>query len=385
MPPYLDHIIILLPYQQLLTLSAWIPKNFAITPGGTHADRKTENKLICFEDGSYIEFISFINDDPALRKGHWWGDHKFGIIDFAFTDNGDAEGNWEAVNRRLAGIKGEGSKIRYIEPVEGGRRRPDGDELRWKVTFPRIGGEEGWKRGELPFFCHDITSRSLRVPNDNTMHPTFGYGIKQMSIFVPEERVPDLAEAYAAILDTPNIADTDVGQNVGAFKIERMNKIEGAESSIHFYVVAPPEEWQAEGMKERNGVMLGDIVVGGLSMLGGHGMLMRIDIPIEEGVGRIFLDLDMPSGWSQPSQEEWEAGREERERVQAEKKERGEENPELRLKGGETVFVDPRGEYLYTQSTDERPQRRFPIEMASAIAAGEVGLEEGQVVETERK
>jgi hypothetical protein len=70
MQPYLDHIIILVSYQELQSLPAWIPKNFTVTPGGRHADGKTENKLICFEDGSYIEFIAFINNDPKMREGH---------------------------------------------------------------------------------------------------------------------------------------------------------------------------------------------------------------------------------------------------------------------------------------------------------------------------
>lgn len=53
--PRLDHIIFLVPYASLTTLPLWITDNFAITPGGQHADGQTENKLICFEDGSYLE------------------------------------------------------------------------------------------------------------------------------------------------------------------------------------------------------------------------------------------------------------------------------------------------------------------------------------------
>jgi hypothetical protein len=380
MPPYLDHIVILLPHAKLLSLPAWIPKNFTVTPGGTHSDLKTENKLVCFEDGSYIEFISFVNDDPANREEHRWGERQFGIIDFAFTHlETSAEKNWEELNERLENIAG--ARVRYDKPVEGGRKTPDGHNLKWKVTCPQTGGE-GSQKGELPFFCHDVTPRSLRVPftEESTKHPTFGYGIKQMSIYVPEERVPILAEAYGAVLDTKNIADKDLGQNLGVFEIPRMKAVEGAENTISFVVQAPPEKWQDEGMKERGGVMLSDIVVGGLSILGGHGMLMRIDVPIEEGVGRIFLDLDMPPDWSQPSKEEWEASKEEREKVEAEKKEKGEKNSELRLKEGQMVFMDPRGKYLYTQPTEEHPEeRRFPIEMASAIAAGQVSYEEGQM------
>jgi len=47
----------------------------------------------------------------------------------------------------------------YAEGQEGGRVKPDGDELRWKVTFPNV--EHG--RGGVPFFCKDLTPRKRRV------------------------------------------------------------------------------------------------------------------------------------------------------------------------------------------------------------------------------
>ena len=47
----------------------------------------------------------------------------------------------------------------YAAGQQGGRVKPDGDELRWRVTFPNA--EHG--RGGLPFFCKDITARKGRV------------------------------------------------------------------------------------------------------------------------------------------------------------------------------------------------------------------------------
>jgi hypothetical protein len=43
------------------------------------------SKLVVFRDGSYLELIAFIDDDPKHREGHWWGDKGWGVIDFAFT------------------------------------------------------------------------------------------------------------------------------------------------------------------------------------------------------------------------------------------------------------------------------------------------------------
>lgn len=90
--PCLDHVVLLLPYAQLQDLPAWVTNNFTVSEGGKsailattphifwahkrflgkHADGKTENKLILFRDGSYLELIAFVNDDPEKRKGHWW-------------------------------------------------------------------------------------------------------------------------------------------------------------------------------------------------------------------------------------------------------------------------------------------------------------------------
>lgn len=237
--------------------------------------------------------------------------------------------NWEGVNERLEGGK---TGVRYERPREGGRKRPDGVELQWKVTWPVVVGELAVQRGELPFFCHDITPRELRVPleEENTKHPTFCYGIKTMGIYVPEDRAKLLADAYAAVLDTSNIKE-DGEQALGVFEIQRMNKVPGVDDSIRFYVQAPLEEWQKEAMDERGGVMLGDIVVGGLSILGGSGILMRIDIPVEEGMGRIFLDSNLPGAWSRPDEKASE-------KVEAAKNYGGDGSPEMELKSGERIL-----------------------------------------------
>lgn len=55
----LDHVVILVPYATLLNLPLHITKHFHITPGGTHADGLTANRLIVFADGSYLEISKF--------------------------------------------------------------------------------------------------------------------------------------------------------------------------------------------------------------------------------------------------------------------------------------------------------------------------------------
>ncbi len=64
MPIWLDHLVILVrdlaraapDYERL---------GFAVTPGGEHADGLTRNALIPFDDGSYIELVSFLDPEGA--------------------------------------------------------------------------------------------------------------------------------------------------------------------------------------------------------------------------------------------------------------------------------------------------------------------------------
>jgi hypothetical protein len=187
----LDHVILLLPYDMLANPPSWITDNFTVSPGGRHGDNKTENRLILFRDGTYLELIAFINDDPEKRKGHWW-DKPFGVVDYAYTTTKlDHDG---IVGR----LKDRGLDLSYGKPRSGGRLLPDGREVNWEVTFPK-----GISRGNIPFFCTDVTPRERRVPitEANTTHPCGALGMAGMLLEVDEGRLRMLSKASAAILD----------------------------------------------------------------------------------------------------------------------------------------------------------------------------------------
>jgi len=87
--------------------------------------------------------------------------------------------------------------IGYADPVKGGRTKPDGQAMQWEVTFPT-----GATRGEVPFWCHDVTARELRVPTDERKrtHPCGAFGLEGLFVTVSaEERHTQLAAAYEAI------------------------------------------------------------------------------------------------------------------------------------------------------------------------------------------
>lgn len=208
----LDHIIVLVPHAELKDPPKGLTDNFNITNGGKHADGKTENKLIVFKDGSYIELISFIDDLPENRADHWWGSKPYGIIDWAFTNQVDYKSNYEALVSRLADAqKGSSGAYSYAPPRLGGRIRPDGVKLEWAVTFPtnKEGTDaETTRPSNLPFYCHDITPRENRV-NGETEHPCGAVGIREVLALVDSAQTGVFAGLTRAAVNSDNIEQSN--------------------------------------------------------------------------------------------------------------------------------------------------------------------------------
>jgi hypothetical protein len=202
--PSIDHIVILIPHRVLLDLPAWLTSNFTILEGGKHADGATENKLIVFEDGTYLELIAFVEGiDPIQRREHWWGRKQEGtIIDWAYTLSEESE--FVEVQER---VKASKSGIEFADPVAGGRTRPDGTQLRWAVAFPEAAEDAPSQnepdRGEAPFWCFDRTPRHLRVPHDlpgNAKHPNGAVGVAGLTVVLAgEKKFESLKNTYSAI------------------------------------------------------------------------------------------------------------------------------------------------------------------------------------------
>jgi len=184
----LDHLVILVRdldrasrgYEEL---------GFAVTPGGEHADGLTRNALIPFEDGSYLELVAFL--DPEDPRDNVWGWRAYlasggGLIDYcAASDDLGAD----------AGRLGE-SGIGVDGPTEGGRRLPDGTEIRWNVARVRQEGRL------LPFLIEDLTPRSLRVPGGPAArHPNGATGVSRLELAAPDAGVA--ARSLAALVGAP--------------------------------------------------------------------------------------------------------------------------------------------------------------------------------------
>jgi len=276
--PKFDHIVILIPYKDLQDPPEWLTKNFKILPGGRHGDNLTENKLIALQDGCYIELISFIDDDPAHREGHWWGKKAFGIIDFAFTNPGDGSSEYDTLQKRLEQLKPNPLDVTLGPLKSGSRKRPDGQEVKWKVTFPPAG-----KRGDVPFFCYDVTDRGLRIPTttkENVQHPCRAYGVQQLVVTVPREKVQDYTKAFSTVLGISESQDVP-----GRFVVGSVHEVEQAKAPL--VIVQPPKDEKEERLVEERGVLLGSLVLGGSGTSRGEGSPARLDQ--QDDMGGIFV------------------------------------------------------------------------------------------------
>lgn len=207
--PVLDHVVILVSETVLATLPDRLKDYFTVVTGGEHTGGQTFNKLIIFQDGSYIELIAFFDRvAPEDRKTHRWGSSKENtIVDWAFTLPDEA--NFVHVQKRVAEAKGG---ITYDDPWNMGRKRPDGVELKWSIGASRQADGNPPPPGTVPFWCLDQTERKLRVPyqdNPETKQPAGILGISGVRISVPEAKYEDVKKVYAGILDGKNHTVTE--------------------------------------------------------------------------------------------------------------------------------------------------------------------------------
>jgi catechol 2,3-dioxygenase-like lactoylglutathione lyase family enzyme len=171
---------------------------FNVQVGGKHAGRTSHNALIVFADGTYIELIAWTG--PAQER---WYDlhakHGEGLIDFALLPEDTPGAVAEAASRGLA----------MAAPQDGGRVRPDGQELRWQIARqPSF---------DLPFLCGDVTPRDLRVPPDDMRkHVNGAKGIASLSVLVKDLEASKAR--YAALLG-PAVAIEPTGLRLGSTRL----------------------------------------------------------------------------------------------------------------------------------------------------------------------
>ncbi|KAF9484981.1 hypothetical protein BDN70DRAFT_871984 [Pholiota conissans] len=209
----LDHIVHLTPGSVEEVSKQFRKLGFNVLPGGVHAGGFTENALVVFEDGVYLELISFTHpesDYPAgspereERNKNPWASKSPGWIDFAFLGNGSLENRIsDAINERA---HAHGRADLYGPEQPGGRTRPDGEVLKWLISPPPVE-----RRGILPFFCGDVTPRHLRVPSEppsNTVHPSTAKGISFIRTLVSPTIFDQITKELQFVIGRPPLVST---------------------------------------------------------------------------------------------------------------------------------------------------------------------------------
>ncbi|KAI0042427.1 hypothetical protein FA95DRAFT_564448 [Auriscalpium vulgare] len=215
----LDHIVHLTPPGSVQAASEQFRKlGFHVIDGGTHADGLTANALVVFSDGVYLELISFTHPvshypptSPSYhaRTHHQWANKDPGWVAYSMLG---APGIKRPISERINSLAASaGLDLRYAPEVPGGRQRPDGVELKWEITAPeRWAEKEGGMR--LPFFCGDVTSRTLRVPTQpgsNTEHENGAHGIAHLRVIAPHSSFADVSrELTSVFIGEPPIVDS---------------------------------------------------------------------------------------------------------------------------------------------------------------------------------
>ena len=159
----IDHIVIA-AHSLAGAVETWRGLGFTVVEGGKHP-YGSYNALVAFADGSYLELLSFYEDSPDHP---WWDllhQRGGGLIDYCLATD-DIEADQAAF--RAAGVE-------CSDLIEGGRRRPDGYDVRWINN--KVEGE--WQ-GLIPFIIEDVTPREERLPRA-IAHENGATGIERLS------------------------------------------------------------------------------------------------------------------------------------------------------------------------------------------------------------
>jgi len=186
----IDHVMICVPDLRE-GIAAYTRIGFDIHPGGVHTGQGTEN-AIAFNDDDYLELLGVRDRAESLAASPGGGLLDFigrgGGFRYVIVQSSDLAGDVSAMRAR---------GVDASDPVDGGRRTPQGQELRWRIAT--LG-----PRHPLPLvFIQHLTpldERRKQVPQAGN-HPNGVLRIDRVYIAVPD--VAAAAETYSRVLGMP--------------------------------------------------------------------------------------------------------------------------------------------------------------------------------------
>jgi len=178
----IDHVMICVP-DLPKAIDAYTRIGFGVRAGGVHPDGGTENAIAFFQD-DYLELLAVRKGEERLASA--------ALLDFLAGGPGlryvalqsdDLAADVAAMRRRGVDVG---------DPVDGGRRTPDGHELRWKSA--RLGASN-----TLPiFFIEHLTPLAERRRGHTGEHPNGARRTERVYIAVSD--VAKAADLYSRVL-----------------------------------------------------------------------------------------------------------------------------------------------------------------------------------------
>ncbi len=167
---------------------------FTVLPGGSHDVVPTENALVCFADGSYVELLAARDATTrdelrALRAGE--DDKRWRRLLRGATAAGrrflpllageDGVADWVLHTDTLGARAAQLRRLGLVAsgPVAMSRERADGERLAWELLLP--------ESSLYPFWIADRTPRERRVPSNAaaTTHANGARGVSAVRVRTP--------------------------------------------------------------------------------------------------------------------------------------------------------------------------------------------------------
>ncbi len=182
----IDHVMICVPDLDR-AVDTCTRLGFGVHPGGVHTGKGTHN-AIAFNEGDYLELLAIRDRDEYLRGSPYPGLVEFieqgGGLRYVILQSDDLAAEVAAMRRRGVDVG---------DPVDGTRRTPAGQELRWRAAMPG-------PRNPLPLFFIEhqtpLVERRRQVPG--APHPNGVQRIERAYIVV--EDLAATADDYARVL-----------------------------------------------------------------------------------------------------------------------------------------------------------------------------------------
>ena len=208
----LDHIVFLVKDLDK-AVKDFQAAGYIVSKGGKHDNGITQNALIHFENGTFLELLALqkswrvflvkwlikipqfrldVLDNPFPETGTRFMMRallcKEGIIDFCLlANNGLAD--YEEIKCR---------DLLLTIHTEMKRKRPDGLELKWNVFAPLA--------HNLPFAMTPYQP-TFKPPSENLKHPNGAKGFEKVKVYVND--LENCVLQYEALLGAPPVEETE--------------------------------------------------------------------------------------------------------------------------------------------------------------------------------